>query len=193
MSEFDLIIVGVGGQGAITASDIIGNAAVIQGVSVQAAETHGMSQRGGSVINHVRLGCTYGSLIPEGRADALLGLEPVEALRVIDFLSSEGVVVVNTGPVLPASVLSGRSQYPEIETILTALRRRCKTVVAVDAESLAIKAGHALTSNVVMIGALSNYLPLTVRSLEASISRIVPPGTVEVNISAFRLGREAIA
>jgi indolepyruvate ferredoxin oxidoreductase beta subunit len=121
-----------------------------------------------------------------------LGLEPVETLRVIDFLSSEGVVVVNTNPVLPVSALSGRSQYPEIETILTELSRRCKTVVAIDAESLAIKAGHALTSNVVMIGALSNYLPLTVMSLEASISRIVPSGTVDVNISAFRLGRGAI-
>jgi len=192
LKEFDLIIVGVGGQGAITASDIIGKAAVCQGLPVQASETHGMAQRGGSVINHVRLDCKYGSLIPEGRADAILGLEPVEALRAIEFLSPEGVLVINTNPVLPISVLSGSSKYPEMETILTQLMSRCKQLVAIDAESLAIEAGHPLTSNVVMIGALSNYLPLDVRCLEESISKIVPPKTVEVNLSAFRLGRKQV-
>lgn len=192
MREFDLIIVGVGGQGAITASDIIGKAAVRQGLSVQASETHGMAQRGGSVINHVRLDCKYGSLIPEGRADAIMGLEPVEALRAIKFLSPDGVVVINTNPVLPISVLSGSSKYPEMETILIQLRSRCKQLIAIDAESLAIKAGHPLTSNVVMIGALSIFLPLDVTSLEESISKIVPPKTVAVNLSAFRLGRKQV-
>lgn len=192
MSEFDLIIVGVGGQGAITASDIIGKAAVSQGLSVQASETHGMAQRGGSVINHVRLDCKYGSLIPEGRADAILSLEPVEALRAIEFLSPEGVIVINTNPVLPISVLSGSSEYPEMETILTQLRSRCKQLVAIDANTLAIEAGHPLTSNVVMLGAMSNFLPLDVRSLEESIRNTVPPKTVEVNLSAFRLGRKQV-
>lgn len=191
MTEFDLIIVGVGGQGAILASDIIGQTAVKSGLPVRASETHGMAQRGGSVINHVRVDCSYGSLIPEGKADAILGLEPAEALRAVHYLSKEGVVVVNTNPVLPATVLSGSSDYPEVDLILTELRNRCNIVVPVDAVSLAVEAGHPLTANVVMIGALSNFLPLDTRILEESISSLVPPKTVDVNLAAFRLGREA--
>jgi len=118
MTEFDLVIVGVGGQGAILASDIVGMAAVNEGLHVQASETHGMAQRGGSVINHVRLDCRYGSLIPAGRADAILGLEPAEALRAIDFLSPDGVVVVNTNSIFPITVLSGASVYPVIDAVL---------------------------------------------------------------------------
>jgi len=124
MTEFDLVIVGVGGQGTILASDIVGMAAVNEGLPVQASETHGMAQRGGSVINHVRLDCRYGSLIPAGRADAVLGLEPAEGLRAIDFLSRDGVVVVNTNPIFPITVLSGASVYPEVDAMLGELKGR---------------------------------------------------------------------
>jgi indolepyruvate ferredoxin oxidoreductase beta subunit len=188
MTEFDLVIVGVGGQGAILASDIVGLAAVNSGLSVRASETHGMAQRGGSVENHVRIDCTYGSLIPIGRADAIVGLEPSEALRAIDYLSSEGVIIVNTDPILPVTALSG--EYPEVETILAELRSRCKQLVAVDANSLAHKAGHPLTANTALIGALSNFLPLDTTILEKSIRSLVPPKTVDVNLKAFWLGRE---
>ncbi|MDF1556807.1 MAG: indolepyruvate oxidoreductase subunit beta [ANME-2 cluster archaeon] len=191
MTEFDLVIVGVGGQGAILASDIVSKMAVSAGLPVMASETHGMAQRGGSVENHVRLDCRYGSLIPQGRADAVLGLEPVEALRAIHYLSPDGVVVVNTNPILPITVLSGNAQYPGIDDILTQLEGRCTQLVAVDADSLAIKAGHPLTANVVMIGALSRFLPFDREYLEDSIRSLVPPKTVDVNITAFRLGREA--
>lgn len=192
MTEFDLVIVGVGGQGAILASDILGMAAVNEGLPVQASETHGMAQRGGSVINHVRLDCRYGSLIPAGRADALLGLEPAEALRAVDFLSPDGIAVVNTNPVFPITVLSGASMYPEVDAVLDDLNSRCRHLVPLDADRIAIEAGHPLTANVALIGALSNFLPLDVRSLEESISNLVPPGTVEVNLKAFRLGRESV-
>lgn len=191
MTGFDLIIVGVGGQGAILASDIVGRAAVHEGLPVMAAETHGMAQRGGSVENHVRLDCRYGSLIPHGRADAILALEPAEALRAVDYLSPDGVAVVNTNPVLPVTVLSGSADYPAVDDILTELKGRCKRLVAVDANSRAIRAGHPLTANVVMIGALSCFLPLDVQSLEDSIRSLVPPKTVDANIAAFRLGRKA--
>ena len=190
MTEFDLVIVGVGGQGAILASDIVGMAAVNEGLPVQASETHGMAQRGGSVINHVRLDCRYGSLIPAGRADAILGLEPAEGLRAIDFLSPDGVVVVNTNPIFPITVLSGASVYPEVDAVLDELKGRCKHLVPLDADRIAIEAGHPLTANVALIGALSNFLPLDVGSLEESVSNLVPPKTVEVNLKAFRLGRE---
>ena len=191
MTEFDLVIVGVGGQGAILASDIVGKAAVNAGLPVMAAETHGMAQRGGSVENHVRLDCRYGSLIPQGRADAVLALEPAEALRAVDYLSPDGVIVVNTNPLLPITVLSGSADYPAVDDMLSELEGRCKRLVAVDADSLAVQAGHPLTTNVVMIGAVSSFLPLDVQSLEDSISSLVPPKTVDVNLAAFRLGRKA--
>lgn len=191
MTEFDLVIVGVGGQGAILASDIVGKAAVNGRLPVMAAETHGMAQRGGSVENHVRLDCRYGSLIPQGRADAVLALEPAEALRAVDYLSPDGVVVVNTNPVLPITVLSGSADYPAIDDMMRELEGRCKRLVTMDADALAIEAGHPLTANVVMIGAVSSFLPLDVESLEESISSLVPPKTVDVNLAAFRLGRKA--
>jgi indolepyruvate ferredoxin oxidoreductase beta subunit len=190
MTEFDLVIVGVGGQGTILASDILGMAAVNEGLPVMSSETHGMAQRGGSVINHVRLDCRYGSLIPAGRADAILALEPAEGLRAIDFLSPEGVVVVNINPVLPITVLSGASMYPDVDAVLGELKGRCKHLVPLDADRIAIEAGHPLTANVALIGAISNFLPLDARSLEESISNLVPPKTVDVNLKAFRLGRE---
>ncbi len=192
MTEFDLVIVGVGGQGTILASDIVGMAAVNEGLPVQASETHGMAQRGGSVINHVRLDCRYGSLISAGRADAILALEPAEGLRAIDFLSPEGVVVVNTNPVFPITVLSGAAVYPEVEAVLDELEGRCKHLVPLDADRIAIEAGNSLTANVALMGALSNFLPLDTRSLEESISNLVPPRTVDVNLKAFRLGRESV-
>ena len=192
MTEFDLVIVGVGGQGAILASDIVGMAAVNEGLHVQASETHGMAQRGGSVINHVRLDCSYGSLIPAGRADAILGLEPAEALRAIDFLSPDGVVVVNTKPTFPITVLSGASVYPEVDAVLDDLDSRCKHLVPLDADRIAIEAGHPLIANVALIGALSNFLPLDIGSIEESISSLVPSKTVEVNLKAFRLGMKSV-
>ncbi|MBW6517165.1 MAG: indolepyruvate oxidoreductase subunit beta [ANME-2 cluster archaeon] len=191
MTGFDLIIVGVGGQGAILASDIVGKAAVHAGLPVMSAETHGMAQRGGSVENHVRLDCRYGSLIPRGRADAVLALEPAETLRAVDYLSPDGVAVVNTNPVLPITVLSGSADYPAVDDMMKELGGRCKRLVAVDADALATQAGHPLTANVVMIGAVSGFLPLDVHSLEDSIRSLVPPKTVDVNLAAFRLGRKA--
>jgi indolepyruvate ferredoxin oxidoreductase beta subunit len=189
MIEFDLVIVGVGGQGTILSSDIIGLAAVNSGVPVQASETHGMAQRGGSVENHVRIGLTYGSLIPKRQADCILGLEPVEALRAVDYLSSGGVIMVNTNTILPITALSGACEYPDVDMMINELRNYCKELVAVDANSIAKQAGHPLTANVVMIGALSKFIPLSVEKLEESICRLVPPKTMDVNIEAFRLGR----
>lgn len=192
MTEFDLMIVGVGGQGTILASDILGQAAVLSGMPVRASETHGMAQRGGSVVNHVRLDCKYGSLIPAGKAHAILGLEPLEALRAIYYLSQDGVVVVNTNPIHPITSLSGGKEYPPIEDILQALSKRCKKLVALDADKLAVQAGHPLTTNVVLIGALSHFLPIDSEYLKQSISSLVPQKTVDMNLNAFRLGKEAV-
>lgn len=188
ISLFDLIIAGVGGQGTILASDIIGKAAVKEGLPVMAAETHGMAQRGGSVVNHLRVGCEFGSLIPLKSADALLALEPSEALRYVEYLSDDGVVLVNTEPVLSVTVTSGLSSYPDVGKIIEHLEQRF-TVKAFNAVQLAKEAGHVQSMNTVMIGAVSKYLPLPKDVLVECVRQSVPKKTVDINIRAFELGR----
>ncbi|MBW6469923.1 MAG: indolepyruvate oxidoreductase subunit beta [Methanosarcinaceae archaeon] len=187
--KLDLVISGVGGQGAILASDIIGKAAVLEGISIRAAETHGMAQRGGSVVNHIRLECELGSMIPLHGADVLLALEPAEALRYIDSLSGDGVVIVNTEPVFPITVTSGGEKYPAVAEIVETLRANHK-VIAFNASELAMKAGHPQAMNVVMVGAVSNYLPMSKELLIDCIKGMVPPKTVNINVRAFELGRD---
>ncbi len=189
--KLDIVISGVGGQGAILASDIIGKAAVLEGVPIRAAETHGMAQRGGSVVNHIRLGCELGSMIPLHGADVLLALEPAEALRYIDSLSDDGVVIVNTQPVFPITVTSGGDEYPDVSEIVDVLKSNHK-VVAFNAFELAIEAGHPQAMNVVMIGAVSNYLPMGKDLLIDCIKGMVPPKTVDINVRAFELGRAQV-
>ena len=189
--KLDIVISGVGGQGAILASDIIGKAAVLEGVPIRAAETHGMAQRGGSVVNHIRLGCELGSMIPLHGADVLLALEPAEALRYIDSLSDDGVVIVNTQPVFPITVTSGGDEYPDVFEIVDVLKSNHK-VVAFNALELAIEAGHPQAMNVVMIGAVSNYLPMGKDLLIDCIKGMVPPKTVDINVRAFELGRAQV-
>jgi indolepyruvate ferredoxin oxidoreductase beta subunit len=188
ISDFDLVIAGVGGQGTILASDIIGRAAVREGLSIRAAETHGMAQRGGSVVNHIRIGCTLGSMIPLGGADVLLALEPSEALRYLDYLAEDGVVIVNTEPILPVTVTSGLCSYPDVGEIMASLQGKRK-VVGFNATKLAIEAGNAQAMNVIMVGAISNYLPLSPDIMLGCVRELVPPKTVDVNVRAFELGR----
>ncbi|AKB25979.1 Indolepyruvate oxidoreductase subunit IorB [Methanosarcina sp. MTP4] len=189
--SFDLLITGVGGQGAILASDIIGKAAVLAGLPIRAAETHGMAQRGGSVVNHIRIGADLGSMIPEKGADMMLALEPMEAIRYLDFLKDGGVVIVNTEAVIPVTVTSGQASYPEVSKILETLSEKY-TVKAFNADDLAAEAGNRLAMNVVMVGAVSSYLPISKEVLLESVKALVPPKTVEVNVNAFELGREKV-
>ena len=189
--RYDIVISGVGGQGAILASDILGRAAVAEGLSVRAAETHGMAQRGGSVENHVRIGCLYGSLVTDKSADLLIALEPAEAIRYIHLLKDGGVVILNTEPVIPSTVSVGKSEYPAIEDIIAYLSGKYK-VCAFNATKTAADAGSAQAANVAMIGAASRFLPLSEETLKDCIAKLVPPKFVETNISAFNAGKEAV-
>jgi len=191
-SECDIVIVGVGGQGVILISDVIGRAAVKAGKPVRGAETHGMAQRGGSVINHTRIGCRYSPMVSSGGADVLLALEPAEALRFAHFLSPEGVALVNTNPVLPVTVTTGKSRYPSLEEIISPLRSVCKEVMAMDATALAKGAGTAQAMNVVMLGALSKYIPLSEEMLMDAIREVVPPKYLDINRRAFDLGKAEV-
>lgn len=189
--KLDLLITGVGGQGAILASDIIGKAAVMSGIPIRAAETHGMAQRGGSVVNHIRLGSDLGSMIPKKGADIMLALEPMEAVRYLDFLKDGGVIIVNTQPIVPVTVTSGLSKYPEVQEILDALSEKY-VVKAFNADELAHEAGSRLAMNVAMVGAVSGYLPISKEVLLESVKALVPKKTIEINIRAFEMGREEV-
>jgi indolepyruvate ferredoxin oxidoreductase beta subunit len=190
--KIDLLITGVGGQGAILASDIIGKAAVASGLPIRAAETHGMAQRGGSVVNHIRIGETYGSMIPKKGADIMLALEPMEAVRYLEFLKEGGIVIVNTQPLLPVTVTSGLAKYPDISKILEVLSKNY-IVKAFNADELAFEAGSRLAMNVAMVGAVSDYLPIPGESMIESIKALVPKKTVEINLKAFEMGRRKVA
>jgi len=191
-SECDIVIVGVGGQGVILISDVIGRAAVIAGKPVCGAETHGMAQRGGSVINHTRIGCRFSPMVASGGADVLVALEPGEALRFAQFLSPKGVALVNTRPVLPASVTCGKSDYPPVQEILAPIKARCCKVIAMDATALAEKAGTAQAMNVVMLGALARYTPIHEELILQALSLAVPPKFLEANKNAFALGKAEV-
>ncbi len=190
MDKFDLLIVGVGGQGVILASDIIGRAAVKEGFPVRSAETHGMAQRGGAVENHVRIGCKYGSLIPAGGADCLMSMEPLEALRFAKYVNPKGIAVINTEKIVPVTVNLGKVPYPELDVIEQTMKGLCSEVKMEDYSALAKKAGAVQALNVVMIGAVSKYLPIKPETLKEVIAKSVPPKTVAVNLKAFDLGRD---
>jgi indolepyruvate ferredoxin oxidoreductase beta subunit len=189
--KLDLLITGVGGQGAILASDIIGKAAVTAGLPIRAAETHGMAQRGGSVVNHIRVGNDYGSMIPKKGADLLLALEPMEAVRYLDFLKDGGIIIMNTQPIIPVTVTSGLTKYPEVSDILDFLSEKY-IVKAFNADDLAYEAGNRLAMNVVMVGAVSGYLPIPKETLLESVKALVPQKTIEVNLRAFEAGRQKV-
>jgi indolepyruvate ferredoxin oxidoreductase, beta subunit len=182
--KFDCIIVGVGGQGSIFASGVLGETALREGYEVTSAETHGMAQRGGTVEVHVRIGCSYGPLIPLRSADAIVGMEPVECLRFARYLSPNGTAIINTR-VVPA----GGKDYPPVANLLQALTATCRRVIAYDATRLALEAGHPQTLNVVMLGTLAHLLPLC--TLEDVIAEFVPKKALAANLKAFKLGQKA--
>lgn len=191
-SDCDIVIVGVGGQGVILISDVLGRAAVKAGLPVRGAETHGMAQRGGSVINHTRLGCRFSPMVPSGGADVLLALEPAEALRFGHYISKDGVALINTEPVLPVSVTMGKSIYPALEDLVAPFKGVCKDLKTLDATVLAREAGTAQVMNVVMLGALSKYTPIKEELLLEALCDVVPKKYLDVNNRAFQIGKAEV-
>jgi indolepyruvate ferredoxin oxidoreductase beta subunit len=187
--SYDLLIVGVGGQGVILAANVIGEACIIEDREVKAAETHGMAQRGGSVECHVRIDGRYGPLIPPGQADLLMAFELIEALRYRHYLKPDGKLLVNRLVQVPTSVYMQKLDVPTEETVLARLSDLDPCVL--DADEKAVEAGSPLTQNMVMVGAGSPRLPLRMESLDEAIRRSVPKKTIEMNLRAFRMGREA--
>ncbi len=192
-TSIGIVMAGVGGQGIILASRILGEAALEAGLNVRIGETHGLAQRGGSVVNHIKIGKgVFSPLIPEGQADALVSLEPLEALRYVDLLKPNATVIVNERGVPPITVEIGMEDYPPASSLISALRRITPNVYSFDAGKIAVEAGNVHAVNIVLLGALYAVinLPFSVDSLKACIRRCVPSGTEEVNIRAFDLGYE---
>lgn len=151
----DMYLVGVGGQGIITASKIIGDAAVLAGKNVLLSETHGMAQRGGSVICTARIGDVHSPLIPDGSADVILSFELLETLRALCKASRSTTVISSTERIVPLSVSTQKLKYPEKEEVAREVGRASKSFTLVDAVSIASEAGVPMSSNIVMVGALA--------------------------------------
>ncbi|WP_054840961.1 indolepyruvate oxidoreductase subunit beta [Thermococcus peptonophilus] len=192
MKEYNIVITGVGGQGILTAANLLGWAALRAGYKVRVGEVHGMSQRFGSVIAYVRFGeNVYGAMVPEGKADVILSFEPVEALRYINYLKKGGLVFTNARPIPPVQVSMGLATYPTLEEMKKIVEEDFGgKFMAFDAEKLAMEAGNIVTTNVVLIGALSQTpgFPLSEELIKEVIRISVPPKTVDVNMKAFELG-----
>ena len=193
----NLIIAGVGGQGNILASQVIAEAALLEGLDATIGETYGVSQRGGSVMSHVRLTrySSPGPLIPRGEADILVGFEPLEALQVaLEFANRDTRVLCNPRPVFPIGVLAGEFSYPPVDKIISLLKAHASQLVELNATELAKTAGEIRAMNIVMVGAVAatGLLPLPLESFHTVMEKIFKGHSLEVNRKAFEQGYQAM-
>lgn len=189
----DLLVAGVGGQGVVLASDIIGETAIAAGYDVKKTDTLGMAQRGGSVVSHLRLAeKVWSPLIREGEADLLLTFEKLEAARWSHFLRPGATAIVNTYEQPPLSVSLGQIKYPTDDEIKEALKRRTDQIYFIDANKRAQELGNVRTLNIFMLGCFSVFAPLDVQVWKDSIIRRMPEHLRDINLKAFELGRKEI-
>ena len=183
----NILIVGVGGQGVILASELLSEAAMEAGFDVKKAEVHGMAQRGGVVSSHIRFGQkVYSPLIPDGTADVVLAFEAAEGLRWANQVKEGGLLVVNTQQIIPPIAFTKDYDYPDDP--IGQARRIAGRVLSIDGAGIAEKVGNPKLVNTVLIGAFADELPIPEEILLKVIRRRVPKGTEELNIAAFRQG-----
>lgn len=184
-----ILIVGVGGQGTLLASRLLGNALLSRDYDVKVSEVHGMSQRGGSVVTYVRYGESVSSpIIEQGEADIILSFEALEAARFLPYLKKGGKIIVNTQQIDPMPVVTGNASYPE--DILGQIKALGVDVIAADALSLAEQAGSAKAVNVVLMGMLAKQSDIEKQVWLDTVEQTVPPKFLELNLKAFELGYE---
>jgi indolepyruvate ferredoxin oxidoreductase beta subunit len=196
VEELNIVMCGVGGQGVVLMSELLGHAVVRDELSIRGSEVLGMAQRGGSVVSNIRIGSElHAPLIPEGECDIIVALEPSEALRNIKYLSESSLVILNTRKIIPFTVSINRSVYPELEIIIKKLNKVADTVITIDASQIAEEAGSPVSTNVAMLGALLGIgrIPVDVETVKAIIRERLPAGTIAANIRAFDLGYAAIS
>jgi len=185
----NILMTGVGGQGTLLASEILSEVLMQAGYDVKKAEVHGMAQRGGSVVSHVRYGLkVHSPIIPEGEADVLFGFELLETYRYLPLVKKTGAIVVNNLRIAPPSVALGQSDYPQ--EIVDKLQARVPNLHVVEGLAMAEQAGNTRTVNTVLLGALSNTLAPSYEQWITAIRSLVPERFQGVNLKAFDLGRQ---
>ena len=190
METKNIMIVGVGGQGTLLASKLLGRLLLGQGYDVKVSEVHGMSQRGGSVVTYVRWGeRVFSPIIDRGQADCILSFEILEAARYTEYLKPEGRIIVNSQQINPMPVIAGMAEYPE--NLEQTMKAAGINVDALDALSLAQEAGSSKAVNLVLMGRLSRHFDFTQEEWMEAIEQSVPPKFLELNKKAFELGRSA--
>ena len=188
METKNIMIVGVGGQGSLLASKLLGHLLLSQGYDVKVSEVHGMSQRGGSVVTYVRYGDkVYSPVIDKGEADYIVSFEILEAARWLPFLKKDGQIVTNTQQIDPMPVITGAAEYPE--DLVNKLKATGAKVDALDCLSLAEQAGSSKAVNIVLLGRLSHYFDLPDEAWMKSLEANVPSKFLEMNKKAFELGK----
>ncbi len=190
MQTKNVMIVGVGGQGSLLASKLLGHLLLTQGYDVKVSEVHGMSQRGGSVVTYVRYGDKVASpIIDQGEADYIISFELLEAARWLSYLKSDGQIVTNAQQIDPMPVVTGVAQYPE--NLVEKMRATGAKVDALDCLSLATEAGSSKAVNIVLMGRLAKYFDFPEEAWQEAMEACVPAKFLELNKKAFELGKNA--
>jgi indolepyruvate ferredoxin oxidoreductase beta subunit len=195
IDPFNIIITGVGGQGNVLAARMLGNTLAKAGYYVTIGETFGASQRGGSVMSHLRVSkeSAWSPQIPKGKAHLIIALEPVESLRVLAAYGNRDVKIVsNTRPIYPVGVICGDLAYPSLPDLNAAVAQLCDDVRFINATEEAIALGHPILGNVIMVGAAAGLglLPIDDETFKAVISENVPESKIDINMKAYRKGKE---
>lgn len=185
---YNILIVGVGGQGTLLASRVLGNFAVDMDYDCKLSEVHGMSQRGGSVVTHVRMGdeSIHSPIVPQGEADIIIAFEKLEAMRWRHYLKKDGMIVVNDQEIMPMPVITGARVYPH--TVIDDMKSEGFNVLVVDAFKIAEELGSTKAVNTIMLGALAKNLGFDHAKFESALKRTVPSKFLEMNVSAFEKG-----
>ncbi len=194
MNGVRIFLTGVGGQGTLTATTLLANTALDQGLPVVSGEIHGMAQRGGVVESTVLIGGFAGPRIDKGEADIILGFEPLETLRAMPYLAAGGIVLSSLDPILPVGVSSGGETYPDLDAIRGKVGEVAKQSWFLPCRELGLQAGSPQSGNTALLGAACavGVLPFGPDALEAAINKFMAPKLVEVNLKALRLGVEAV-
>jgi len=187
---YKIQLIGVGGQGTIKASTIVGEAAMKKKLNVVMSEVHGMSQRGGTVVTELKIGDAYSPLVEEGAADLMIAFEPAEALRALNKINKESFVIVNSSPIIPFTVSLGISEYPDLSSVFKELRVKISNLLVIDAQKIAKEAGSIISENMVLLGAAvaTPNFPIEKDLIIQSMKENLPPQSIETNLKAFEMG-----
>jgi len=187
MDKLNIMLVGVGGQGTLLASRVLGNVAIRMSYDVKVSEVHGMSQRGGSVVTYVKLGDKiYSPMIEKGEADIIIAFEQLEALRWLDYLKDSGKIIVNVQKIDPMPVIIRKAEYPK--NILEKLKDNCSNSVSVDALSTAKSCGNVKAVNIVLLGIMASITDIGKNVWIEALKEVVPAKFIDVNLKAFEAG-----